>query len=121
MGDEVGHVLPLRQFAGMGGRRVQHDDGGTRLQLVDEGVGDLADQAVGHRHQHHVGLGQRLFLIDARGADGGFQPLPPLIGNLDMVDLEARPVQVGGEPDPHLSAGAQQCDLRHVSVPFRFS
>ena len=42
------------------------------------------------------------------------QTLPPLLGNLDMVNLEARSLQVGGKADPHLSAGAEQCDLRHL-------
>ena len=39
-------------------------------------------------------------LIDAVGADGGLQPLPPLFGDLDMVHLEARPVRLVASRTP---------------------
>ena len=88
--------------------------------LFDNAVRDLADQPIGHGHEHDVGLGQCLVLVDAVDTDGGIQALAPLCRDLDMVDLEARAREVGGEADAHLSASAEQSDLCHLlfSIPF---
>ena len=116
MGDEIGHVAPLGQFARMGRRSVEHDDGATGLHVGDEGFRDLADQRIRHRHQHHVGIAERGITLDAIGPGRILEPLPPLLGDLDMHHLIGRALEVGCEPHPHLPAGAEQRDLRHRPV-----
>ena len=113
VGDEIGDVGALGQLARMRGCCIQHDNGTAGLELIDEGLGDLADQRVGHRHQDDVGRSQRLALIDAIGANRVLEPLPAHLAHLDMGDVVGLSLQVGGEPHPHLAAGTQQRDLGH--------
>jgi hypothetical protein len=72
-------------------------------------VGDLADQRVGHGHQHDVGVLERRRLVDAVGADRVLQALLADVAHLDMGDVVGRALEVGREPHPHLAARTQQC------------
>ena len=69
MGDEIGEVGALRQMAGEGRCRIEHDHHGAGLQLVDDAGGDLADQRVGHGQDHDLGAVQRLVGGDAVDAE----------------------------------------------------
>ncbi len=53
MGDEIGEIVALWQVTGKGGRRIQRDNHGAGLQLVDDAYGDLADRGVRYGKDNH--------------------------------------------------------------------
>jgi hypothetical protein len=97
----------------VGCRGVEDDERRPGPHLVDDAVRDLADQSVGYGHEDDVGPGQGLVLLDAVSTRGRLQALASLLGDLDMIDLEARAPEIGGKAHAHLPAGAEQGDSRH--------
>ena len=79
----------------------------------------FADHPVGHGHEDDVGAGEGLALLDAVEAGRGLEAGAAGLGDLDRGDVEAGPLQVGGEADAHLAAGAEQRDPGHACLLMR--
>jgi hypothetical protein len=79
-------------------------------------VGDLADEPVGDGHHDDISLSERTVKIDTIDANDRLQALTALFRDLDMVDLEARALQVGSKADAHLASGPKQRNFRHFTL-----
>jgi hypothetical protein len=117
MGDEIGDVGALRQVAGMRGGGIEDDDHGAGGQLRHEVMRDRAHRSVRHRQHHDIGTDNSFGRINAVHAIGLLHALATGRADLDMARLETRPGQVAPKPHPHLSAGTEQCNDRHASLP----
>jgi hypothetical protein len=107
MRDEIGHIRTLGQLPGIRRRRIEHHNGRAGFHLIDKAMRDLADEAIGHGHHHHVGVGERFDLFDAVDAERRPKSPATLFGDLDMGNSIGRPLQICGEAEPHLSAGTE--------------
>ncbi|MEY9535558.1 hypothetical protein ABIA19_005411 [Sinorhizobium fredii] len=117
MGDEIGEVAALRQVTGKGCGRIEDDKYRAGLQLVDNAGCHLADRRVRHSKDHDLGTveggveGDRLepeLLCQSRFAD---------LAHLDVTHIEARALEVLGQPAAHLAAGTQQGNRSHLHLP----
>jgi len=106
------------------GAGVEQHHHGAGAQLGRDLVGDLADEGVGDRQDHHVGRVDGGVGIHAAQAGLGLQAFPAGGAGLDVAHGEIGLQQVLRQAHAHLAAGAEQgnrrchgCDVLGVVRP----
>src|ERR1700735_3213015 len=110
---EVGHVVAFWHLIAMWCRRIECNDRRAGTKMVDDGFGDLADQAVGNREHDDACATQRDTHIDTIEARLVLQSIASRRRQFDMIDFEARALKIRGEAHAHFSSRAQKCNLCH--------